>query len=57
LEIRLYNRNQIDTVANPGIEVNFDNIQLDATAIPEPSSIFLLAIAAIPFSIRRTRNR
>ncbi len=33
LEVRLTNLNQIDTPQNPGIEVDFDNVRLDATPI------------------------
>jgi len=36
LSIRLTNLNQLGTVDEPGIEVDFDHVRLDATAVPEP---------------------
>ena len=36
LSIRLTNLNQLGTQDEPGIEVDFDHVQLDATAVPEP---------------------
>lgn len=44
LEIRLLNLNQIDTVADPGIEVDFDNVRFEASAVPEPSTYFALVL-------------
>ena len=41
LAIRLVSLN------GPGVEVNFDNVLLDATAIPEPTSAGLVALAAV----------
>ena len=47
LGIRLVNLNIEDpTFPNSDLEVDFDNVRLDAVAVPEPSSIFL-AVAAI----------
>ncbi len=50
LAIRLVNLN------GPGSEVNFDNVRLDASAIPEPSSVFLGAIGMICLMLKRNRT-
>jgi len=53
LGIRLVNLN-----AAPGIEVNFDNIRLDATAIPEPATFAsLLGIVTLALAVFRRRAR
>jgi len=41
LEIRLVNLNLPGTTAEPGIEVDFDNVRLDATALPSPATLWL----------------
>ena len=50
LGIRLVNLN------GPGIEVNFDNIRLDATSVPEPSSFLMIAGLVTVFMISRRRQ-
>ncbi len=50
LGIRLVNLN------GEGIEVNFDDVRLDATAVPEPSSAMLLGLGALAvLRLRRVR--
>lgn len=39
LSIRLTNLNQLGTVDEPGIEVDFDHVRLDAAAVPEPKGV------------------
>ncbi len=61
LEVRLYNLNIIDP-AFPGVdlEVDFDNIRLDATAIittAEPSSLILIMLSSIALFGYRRRTR
>ena len=47
LSIRLVNLHAPETVPGvPNIEVDFDNVQLTATVIPEPSTLTLLALGA-----------
>ncbi|MFM8333544.1 MAG: PEP-CTERM sorting domain-containing protein [Candidatus Methylumidiphilus sp.] len=56
LEIRLINLNQLGTVAEPGIEVDFDNVRLDATPVPVPPTVWLFgsALAGL-LGVRRRR--
>lgn len=50
LAIRLVNLN------GPGVEVNFDNVNLNAEIVPEPTSLALLACAALlGLQVRRRR--
>lgn len=49
LRIRLVNLN------GPGVEVNFDNVRLDAAAVPEPSTALLGGIGAACMLLRRRR--
>lgn len=51
LTIRLMNLN-----AAPGVEVNFDDVRLDATIIPEPSLGMLAFVATALLAWRRSRN-
>jgi hypothetical protein len=50
LRIRLVNLN------GPGVEVNFDNVRLDAAPVPEPSSALLCGIGALCAFARRRRQ-
>ncbi len=50
LGIRLVNLN------GPGTEVNFDNVRLDASTVPEPSTALLVIIGAFCTVFRRYRN-
>lgn len=56
LGIRLINLNVAETVDDPGIEVDFDNVQLTSGEVPEPASLIMLCTAtAIAGSARRPR--
>ena len=50
LGIRLVNLN------GPGTEVNFDNVRLDATSVPEPSAAALGSVAVLCALLRRLRR-
>ncbi len=57
LGIRLVNLNVTDPSApNADLEVDFDNVRLDATAIPEPSSLLLILIAIGSLCFIRRRS-
>lgn len=54
LSIRLTNLNQLGTADEPGIEVDFDHVRLDAAAVPEPRSMVALAgLALVGWSLSR----
>lgn len=56
LQIRLVNLNQVDPLFPAAdLEVDFDNVRLNATltAIPEPSSMLLIALTLAGCSLRR----
>lgn len=53
LGIRLINLNNLDS----GIEVNFDDVRLDATAVPEPSAGIITSLGLAMFATMRRRNR
>lgn len=63
LEIRLFNLNLADpTFPGVDLEVDFDNVRLDASAVsvtagvPEPASAMLLAVGLLPLlAVRRAR--
>ena len=59
LGIRLVNLNEIpagfDQASSPDLEVDFDWVQLDATAVPEPSALACFGAAAIGLMIRRRK--
>jgi len=59
LGIRLVNLNVIDTTnastTASDLEVNFDNIRLDATVIPEPGSASLIVVSLALLCHRRRR--
>ena len=57
LTIRLINLNQAGTPAEPGIEVDFDNVRLDASPVPLPPAVVLFVAALAPLLRRRTYNR
>ncbi len=48
LQIRLVNLNQVDA-SDPAahLEVDFDSVQLTATSVPEPTSVFALTLVAL----------
>lgn len=52
LTIRLVNLNSA-----VGIEVNFDNVRLDATPVPEPTAAGVVGIALVGMLARRTKRR
>lgn len=61
LGIRLVNLNVIPDgftqATSPDLEVDFDNVVLQANAIPEPSAFYLFGIIALSYlAVRRTRS-
>lgn len=57
LTIRLVNLNLPGTVEAPGIEVNFDAVSLDATAIPLPPAVLMLATSLLGLGALPRRRR
>lgn len=57
LAIRLVNLNLPGPIGNPnnGIEVNFDNVRLDATATPTPASMALFGLGLLGLCVMRRR--
>jgi len=56
LEIRLINLNTADTPQFPGIEVDFDDVRLDAVAVvPSPASSALIGLGTLLIAGRRRR--
>lgn len=57
LEIRLTNLNIRDTLENPGIEVDFDNVRLQAAVVPGPDAltVAMLGFSGIGMLTRRRR--
>lgn len=51
LEIRLINLNNLGTAEAPGIEVDFDNVRLDATPVPLPASLWLFVSGLAAFRV------
>jgi len=50
LQIRLVNLNQVDAMfPNANLEVDFDNVRLTATAVPEPCRIAWLGMTTVVF--------
>ncbi len=57
LQIRLVNLNQVDaSFPDANLEVDFDNVRLSMTAVPEPSGILLLAMGSV-VALRRRASR
>jgi hypothetical protein len=57
LTIRLVNLNLPGTPEAPGIEVDFDQVTLDAAPIPEPASYALLALGLLLVGLRSRVRR
>lgn len=47
----------LSTNGTPGYQGNFDNVRLDATAVPEPASVSLLGIGALGMAGAKFRKR
>lgn len=57
LQIRLVNLNQVDPLAPAAnLEVDFDNVRLDVTSVPEPSGLFCLGLAVCCWQARRRKH-
>lgn len=58
--IRLVNLNEIpagfDQATSPDLEVDFDRVQLEVAAVPEPNVASWIGMACIGLFLRRTRN-
>lgn len=61
LGIRLVNLNIIPNgftqATSPDLEVDFDNVQLNATSIPEPATSLAMCVLAMTCLLRRTRRK
>jgi hapalindole H/12-epi-hapalindole U/12-epi-fischerindole U synthase len=57
LEIRLTNLNIRETLENPGIEVDFDNVRLNATPVPGPSALTIALLGFSGFGMLSSRRR
>ena len=56
LQIRLVNLNQIDPLfPTANLEVDFDNVRLNASAVPEPSGMIYFAVGTM-ITLRRRRS-
>lgn len=61
LGIRLVNLNVIPAgytqITSPDLEVDFDNVMLDATSVPEPASLWLMSLCGMGMIVTRRRRR
>ena len=57
LGIRLLNLNVPATPSGPDLEVDFDNVTLDATGVPEPASLWLMSLGGIGMIVTLRRRR
>jgi hapalindole H/12-epi-hapalindole U/12-epi-fischerindole U synthase len=57
LRIRLTNENLPGTPQEPGIEVDFDAVSLDASPAPEPGAALQLLAGALALAVARKRGR
>lgn len=57
LQVHVINLNQIDTPEFPGIEVDFDNVRLNATVVPEPASVGLMVVGLVLLAPWRSKRR
>ena len=57
MEVRLTNLNIAETLEDPGIEVDFDDVRLDAVFIPEPTTFSLATLALLALLANGRRRR